>query len=68
MPAKSIKWKNVRHHWELYLFILPTIILIALFQYYPAASGIFHSFYRWNGAEIREYVGIENFKRLLSNT
>ncbi len=68
MAGKSIKWRHVSHHWELYLFVLPTVVLIALFQYYPAASGIFHSFYRWNGAEIREYVGLENFRRLLSNT
>jgi ABC-type glycerol-3-phosphate transport system permease component len=52
----------------MYCFILPTILLIALFQYYPAASGIFHSFYRWNGAEIAEYIGLENFRRLLTNT
>jgi ABC-type sugar transport system permease subunit len=52
----------------MYCFIVPTLVLIAMFQYYPAASGIFHSFYRWNGAEISEYIGLENFRRLLSNT
>ncbi|OGV36757.1 MAG: hypothetical protein A2X48_17335 [Lentisphaerae bacterium GWF2_49_21] len=52
----------------MYLFILPTIILIALFQYYPAMSGVFHSFYRWNGADISEYVGFQNYSKLLNNS
>ena len=52
----------------MYLFIIPTIILIGLFQYYPALSGVFHSFYRWNGADISEFVGFENYMKLLKNT
>ncbi len=68
MAGKSIKWRQVHYHWEMYLFILPTIILIALFQYYPAMSGVFHSFYRWNGADISEYVGFQNYIKLLKNS
>lgn len=68
MAGRTIKWKEVLHHWELYLFILPTIILIALFQYYPAMSGVLHSFYRWNGADISEYVGFQNYSKLLQNS
>jgi ABC-type glycerol-3-phosphate transport system permease component len=68
MSAKPIKWNQVRHHWEIYLFILPTLALIALFQYYPAASGIFHSFYRWNGSDISEYIGLKNYRDLLNSS
>ncbi len=67
MTPKKIRWDQVRHHWEIYLFILPTLVLIALFQYYPAASGIFHSFYRWNGSDISEPVGFLNYLDLLKN-
>jgi ABC-type glycerol-3-phosphate transport system permease component len=67
MTAKTVRWKNVRHHWEIYLFVIPTIILIGLFQYYPAASGVFHSLFRWNGADISEYLGLDNYKDLLAN-
>ena len=67
MNAKKVRWKQVKHHWEIYLFILPALVLIALFQYYPAGSGIFHSFYRWNGADISEFVGLRNYLELLTS-
>ncbi len=67
MTPKKIRWDQIRHHWEIYLFILPTLLLIGLFQYYPAASGIFHSFYRWNGSDISEPVGFLNYLDLLKN-
>ncbi len=67
MKAKKIRWKQVKHHWEIYCFIVPALILIVLFQYYPAASGIFHSFYRWNGADISEFVGLKNYTDLLKS-
>jgi ABC-type glycerol-3-phosphate transport system permease component len=67
MSNKRITWKQVGYHRELYLFIIPTLILIVLFQYYPAASGIFHSFYRWNGADIAEFIGLKNFSDILTS-
>ena len=67
MTPKKIRWDQVKHHWEIYLFIIPTLIMIGLFQYYPAASGIFHSFYRWNGSDIAEPVGFLNYLDLLKN-
>ncbi len=68
MAGKKVPWSFVRYHWEIYLFVLPTVVLMAMFQYYPALSGVFHSFYRWNGSDISEYVGWRNYIKLLSNT
>jgi raffinose/stachyose/melibiose transport system permease protein len=68
MPGRDIKWREVRHHWEIYLFVLPTLLLIGLFVYYPAASGVFHSFFRWNGADISEFVGFDNYVKLVQST
>ena len=68
MTPKPIKLSQIRHHWQIYLFIIPTVVLIALFQYYPASSGIYHSFFRWNGADISEPVGFQNYIDLLKNT
>lgn len=65
MADQPIKWRQVKHHWEIYLFVLPTLLAIGLFIYYPATSGVFHSFYRWNGANIAEPVGMDNYKDLL---
>jgi raffinose/stachyose/melibiose transport system permease protein len=68
MPGRDIKWREVRHHWEIYLFVLPTLLLIGLFVYYPAASGVFHSFFRWNGSDISEFVGFDNYVKLVQST
>jgi ABC-type glycerol-3-phosphate transport system permease component len=65
VTPKVIKWKHLKYHWEIYLFVLPTLLLIGLFQYYPAASGVLHSFYRWNGVDINEYIGFDNYRDLL---
>jgi len=67
MTPKIVRWKNVKHHWEIYLFVIPTLLLIGLFQYYPAASGIFHSFFRWNGADITEWCGWKNYADLIQS-
>ncbi|MDR0994054.1 MAG: ABC transporter permease subunit [Verrucomicrobiota bacterium] len=65
MQPKSVQPNQLKHHWEIYFFIIPTLILIALFQYYPASSGIFHSLFRWNGSDISEFVGFANYVDLL---
>lgn len=68
MAGRDIKWSQVRHHWEIYLFVLPTLFLLGLFVYYPAASGVYHSFFRWNGADISEFVGFRNYRDLLGSS
>jgi raffinose/stachyose/melibiose transport system permease protein len=68
MQPRKIPLRQIRHHWEIYLFIIPTLVAIGLFVYYPAASGIFHSFFRWNGADIAEPMGLANYKDLLFST
>ena len=67
MAPKKIQWRHVKHHWEIYLFIIPTLITIGLFIYYPAASGIFHSFFRWNGSDVSEPVGMMNYIDLVTS-
>lgn len=67
MSAKQVPWRQVRHHWQIYILVLPSLILVGVFQYYPAASGIFHSFFRWNGADVSEYVGLGNYRDLLGS-
>lgn len=67
MQPKLVKVNQLKHHWEIYLFIIPTLILIGLLQYYPASSGIFHSLFRWNGSDISEFVGLENYVDLVKN-
>lgn len=64
MP-RDIGYKRVRHYWKLYMFLLPSVLLVSVFSYYPAISAMYHSFYRWNGEDINYFVGFSNFTRLL---
>jgi ABC-type glycerol-3-phosphate transport system permease component len=68
MTPKAVPWSQLRLHWTVYLFIFPAAALVGLFVYYPALSGIWHSFYRWNGADINEYCGLQNFHDLFKDT
>ena len=47
--------------------LAPTVIGIAIFSYVPAIEAIRHSFYRWDGAFIEEFIGWDNFRKILGN-
>lgn len=51
-----------------YLLILPAFILFISLRYIPAFSAIFHSFTSWNGVRTPDFVGLENYTRLFSDT
>jgi len=45
----------------LYLLMLPTLIGMAIFSYYPKISVIKYSFFKWDGSRIEELIGIKNY-------
>jgi ABC-type sugar transport system permease subunit/outer membrane protein assembly factor BamB len=49
-----------------YLFLLPTILLLFTFSYYPFFSGFYHAFTTWKPGIETKWVGLYNFKFLLS--
>lgn len=48
-----------------YLLLLPTFVLLFIFEYYPAFSAIYHSFFDWDGFTMPRYVGLGNFTQLI---
>ena len=64
MP-KSIKLKDLPTYWPLYLFILPSVLMVAVFSYFPAGSAMYHAVFRWDGDFINYFIGSTNFKRAL---
>jgi raffinose/stachyose/melibiose transport system permease protein len=46
---------------SLYLLVLPTLVLISVFCYYPALSAVYRSFFQWDGAFRSEFVGFRNY-------
>jgi len=59
-------WLQVRQHAPLYLIVLPTMIFLVLFFYYPAISGFFHSFTYWD-ARSTTWAGLANYQKLFSD-
>jgi multiple sugar transport system permease protein len=51
-----------------YLFITPTIIGLLLFVVIPMIASFGLSFYKWNVFRPPEFIGLDNFNRLFSDT
>jgi ABC-type sugar transport system permease subunit len=52
----------------LYLFVLPALVAVAVFCYAPAISAVYHSFFRWSGASETQFIGLDNFRRLIADS
>lgn len=50
-----------------YLFLAPFLAIFAAFQVYPMAHGVIISFYRFQGLADRQWVGLNNYTRLLED-
>ena len=45
----------------MFALILPTLIGLIVFNYYPKLQAVKYSFYRWDGSTIEEFRGLKNF-------
>jgi len=50
--------------WSGYLFILPALLIIAVFRFYPILQAIRMSFFDWGLAGPLKFIGFKNFTRL----
>ncbi len=51
-----------------WIFVLPALVLIILFNFKPIAQNVFLSFQNWNMVQPARNVGWENYQRLFTNT
>ena len=61
--ALPLSRQKALREWKLYFFIIPSLLLVATFSYFPASSAIYHSFFDWQGGDNKQLIGLENFKR-----
>lgn len=66
--ASPISRQKALREWKLYFFVLPSLLFVATFSYFPAASAIYHSFFSWAGGETKQFIGLENFRRAWNDT
>ncbi len=68
-PSSNKTWVKMKQNYELYLFILPTVILYLIFKYYPmyGLQIAFKDFRASVGIWESEWVGFEHFIRFFES-
>ncbi|MBN8526011.1 MAG: sugar ABC transporter permease [Planctomycetes bacterium] len=46
----------------LWMLMIPAMAGLIAFTYIPNIESVIYSFYKWDGAMIEEYIGVENFR------
>ncbi len=59
--------KLLYRHKLSYVLILPTIVLLLIFNYYPAISGLFIAFTDYKPGIYMRWVGTKNFRTMVEN-
>lgn len=49
-----------------YTLLLPSLIILIIFTFYPTIKSLFLSFFKWN-LNNSEFVGLENYKQVFGN-
>jgi raffinose/stachyose/melibiose transport system permease protein len=55
----------LRRYLPIYLFLLPTFALLAVFTFYPILSAFWHAFFRRDGVN-SQFVGLRNFVEMFT--
>jgi multiple sugar transport system permease protein len=70
IPTKQspfrLRWLDIKEHLSGYLFILPAVIVISLFGFFPIGYAIYMSTFNWR---VRKgpFIGIENYAKALGD-
>ena len=60
--SRSLAFR-IRKNATVYLFLVPTFLLLTIFTFYPIFSAFYHSFFRWSGLTT-EFVGLANYREM----
>lgn len=65
------RWRDLGHSLRyrpaLGVLLLPSLLLIGCFSYYPAVRSLIGGFYSWNGFSPPTYVGLAQFREYVSS-
>lgn len=67
MSLKKLVWRFRYLEWSSILFIAPAISLFSIFVVYPIFQTIWLSFWKWDRISPGVWVGLDNYKKVLSN-
>ncbi len=60
-------WRRIVKARGSYFLLIPSFALAGLFLYYPALSGIYHAFTRWQAVGASRFVGLANFAEMATD-
>lgn len=66
-PRRSSIWKQIWRKRTAYLFLVPMFTLLLVFEYYPFLTALYRSFFIWDGFALSTFVGLDNYKEILSD-
>ncbi len=68
VASRRSNWLAVARLLPAYLLVLPSVILIALFVWYPLASAAYASLFDWDGiGPLSHFVGLANYQHLFGD-
>ncbi|WP_105565787.1 carbohydrate ABC transporter permease [Microbacterium halophytorum] len=68
-PAPPVRRRRgSRRLTGVYIALVPIFLILGAFQYYPALSGIFHSFFDWRPAAESTMIGWDNYAKMFADT
>lgn len=50
-----------------YIALLPAVVLLVVFEWYPAISAFINSLYNWNGGTVHQFIGLKNYTELFQD-
>ncbi|SFL34000.1 carbohydrate ABC transporter membrane protein 1, CUT1 family [Gracilibacillus orientalis] len=53
--------------WVPYAFLLPNMLIFGIFVGLPAIYGVYYSFTEWDGISSPVFIGLENFRHILTD-
>src|SRR5580700_7918486 len=66
LDARRSRWRY-RYRPVMVVLLLPSLLLIGVFSYYPAVRSLIGGFYQWNGFSPPTYAGVSQFKEYLQS-
>src|SRR5947209_13460703 len=62
---RGVSWWRYRYRAALGVLLLPGLLRIGVFSYYPAVRSLIGGFYQWNGFSAPAYAGISQFRQYI---
>jgi len=67
VPKPGAPRRRRPRHFGVYIALLPLALVLGLFAYYPAITGIFFSFWDWNPGFTSTFTGLDNYVRMFGD-